>query len=156
MLDRDSVVAAQAWLMQLTALRASLTHRMCGHLRVFWRCPLTGANGRAAGATIKAALGFVSAAFRISEAAEWRLLSGRLDAIYSVRSSDAKATAVSVTAIMADMAKLLPFAVCSPRRCSDCYVSHCSIAVLRWKVALFTVLCRQFFFTKSLCWRRWL
>ena len=107
----DSTGAAQSQPMQLTALRASLTHRSYKHLRLHWRCPLTSTAPRTLALHPKEALGLVSAVFRSSQAAiEWKLLSLQLAAFYSGKSTDAAATAVSISNTMADMAKLLPHA----------------------------------------------
>ena len=53
---------------------------------------------------------FSVAFYNVDAAAEWNRLSCQLDALYSARSSDAKSTAMNVSSVMADMAKLLPYA----------------------------------------------
>ena len=108
---RDSTEAAATWPMQLTALRASLCHRLYKYLRVIWRCPLTGLARRSVVPAGGEALDFSSAAFCNSDAAaEWKRLSCQLGTLYSARSSNADATAVAVSGVMADMAKVLPYA----------------------------------------------
>ena len=108
---RDSSDAAAAWPMQLTALRASLCHRMYKYLRIRWRCPLARFERPPASSLGADRVDFSSAAFcNVDAAAEWKRLSCQLDALYSARSSDAKSTAMNVSSVMADMAKLLPYA----------------------------------------------
>ena len=110
----DSVSAAKARPMQLTALRASLTHRMYRHLTIRWLCPLTAPNfvllRRPDAATLPC---FVSAAFRDAHAAkEWTALANSLQQIYSEKSANADLSAQWANVLMAKMAELLPFACC--------------------------------------------
>ena len=60
---RDSSEAAAIWPMQLTALRASLCHRMYKYLQMHWRCPLIGLARKPAASTGSEVLNFLSAAF---------------------------------------------------------------------------------------------
>ena len=107
----DSSEAAAFWPMQLTALRASLSHRMYKYLHIRWHCPLTTLARRPSSSAGDVVLDFSSAAFCNNDAAgEWNRLSRHLDALYSARSTNAKATAAAVNDVMAEMAKLLPYA----------------------------------------------
>ena len=108
---RDSSEAAATWPMQLTALRASLCHRMYKYLRIRWRCPLARFERRLVLSSGAKDVDVSSAAFyNVDAAAEWKRLSCQLDVLYSARSTDARFSAANVSSVMADMAKLLPYA----------------------------------------------
>ena len=85
----DSALAAKTKPMQLTALRASLTHKIYRYLSVRWLCSLTGTNLPILGRRKDEKPNFTSAAFRDRDAAtKWDALAIELQQIYSTRASD--------------------------------------------------------------------
>ena len=99
----DSVQAAQLSPLQLTALRASLCHRIYKYLQIRWYCPLTDKLARLPPLAPVPTL--VTAAFRDRAAgAEWQRLACELDLLHSQSGGVAK-----VSDLMHEMARLLPF-----------------------------------------------
>ena len=109
----DTMEAAHSFPVQLTALRASVSHRVHKHLEIRWCCPLTSALSRVP--RTMPPITFAAAAFRdAGAAAEWQRLAKQLDDTYASHSSTcAEATARRVSECMAAMAALLPFACCA-------------------------------------------
>ena len=109
----DSALAAKTKPMQLTALRASLTHKIYRYLSVRWLCSLTGPNLPILGRRKDEKPNFTSAAFRDRDAAtKWDALAIELQQIYSTRASNTNLAAQQANDVMQKMAKLLPFAYC--------------------------------------------
>ena len=107
---RDSVQGARLHPMQLTSLRASLSHRVYRYLSVRWICPLTGTNQAIPRFPKAETPDFTMAAFRSSDAAsEWSSLAKELLQLYSARCCN---VAQKGSDLMEKMAKLLPFACC--------------------------------------------
>ena len=111
----DSVLAAKERPMQLTALRASLTHRIYLRFSIRWLCPLTGRQCASIYHQPKRALpDFAATAFRDGNAAkQWTALACALQQVYSEKSVNAELSALQASTIMCKMAELFPFACCN-------------------------------------------
>ena len=108
---RDTVLGAKTSPMQLTALRASLTHRMYRYLSIRWLCSLARESYVVPQRHVIAKPDFVSAAFRDPRASsEWKILAAELRQLYATRAVNSELSAQRANDIMAKMAKLLPFA----------------------------------------------
>ena len=105
----DSPDAARLYPMQLTALRASLCHRVYKPWQLQWKCSLTDSALRLR--SLASAPTFVSAAFGDPGAASrWQQLADQLEKLYAGHSSTtATASARLVSDRMSAMAELLPF-----------------------------------------------
>ena len=104
----DSPDAARSSPMQLTALRASVCHRIYKPWQVQWKCPLTDSLRSR---SLASAPTFVSAAFSDPGAAlRWQQLATQLETLYAGHfSTTAATTAGLVNECMSAMTELLPF-----------------------------------------------